>query len=57
MQTENMYHNRVGISQSGSNGAQKNITDFMALARKEVKAANPRVSFGTYTRSLVSILL
>ena len=27
----------------------KNITDFMALARKEVKAANPRVSFGTYT--------
>jgi hypothetical protein len=27
----------------------KNITDFMALARKEVKAANPKVSFGTYT--------
>ena len=27
----------------------KNITDFMALARKEVKAANPDVSFGTYT--------
>ena len=23
MQTENMYHNRVGISQSGSNGAQR----------------------------------
>lgn len=27
----------------------KNITDFMALARQEVKAANPNVSFGTYT--------
>lgn len=27
----------------------KNITDYMALARKEVKAANPKVSFGTYT--------
>ncbi|WP_321333326.1 alpha amylase family protein [uncultured Bacteroides sp.] len=27
----------------------KNITDFMALARKEVKAANSKVSFGTYT--------
>ena len=27
----------------------KNITDFMALARKEVKATNPKVSFGTYT--------
>jgi len=27
----------------------KNIYDFMALARKEVKAANPNVSLGTYT--------
>lgn len=27
----------------------KNITDFMALARKEVKTTNPNVSFGTYT--------
>lgn len=27
----------------------KNITNFMALARKEVKAVNPRISFGTYT--------
>ena len=27
----------------------KNIYDFMALARKTVKAANPKVSFGTYT--------
>lgn len=27
----------------------KMITDFMALARKEVKAVNPNVSFGTYT--------
>lgn len=27
----------------------KNITDFMALARKEVKAVNPEISFGTYT--------
>lgn len=27
----------------------RNITEFMALARKEVKAANPNVSFGTYT--------
>ena len=27
----------------------KNITDFMALMRKEVKAVNPKISFGTYT--------
>lgn len=27
----------------------RNITEFMALARKEVKVANPKVSFGTYT--------
>ena len=27
----------------------KTITDFMALARKEVKAVNPNISFGTYT--------
>ncbi len=27
----------------------KNITEFMALARKEVKQVNPRISFGTYT--------
>lgn len=27
----------------------KNIYDFMALARKEVKAVNPEISFGTYT--------
>lgn len=27
----------------------KNIYDFMALARKTVKSANPKVSFGTYT--------
>ena len=27
----------------------KNIYDFMALARKEVKAVNPDISFGTYT--------
>lgn len=27
----------------------KNIYDFMALARKEVKTANPNVDFGTYT--------
>lgn len=27
----------------------KNIYDFMALARKEVKSVNPNVSFGTYT--------
>lgn len=27
----------------------KNIYDFMALARKEVKAINPNISFGTYT--------
>lgn len=27
----------------------KTITDFMALASKEVKAVNPNISFGTYT--------
>lgn len=27
----------------------KNIYDFMAFARKEVKSANPKISFGTYT--------
>lgn len=27
----------------------KNITDYMALVREKVKAANPKVSFGTYT--------
>lgn len=27
----------------------KTITDFMALARKEVKSVNPNISFGTYT--------
>lgn len=27
----------------------KNITDFMAIARKEVKSVNPKISFGTYT--------
>ena len=27
----------------------KTITDFMALARREVKAVNPDISFGTYT--------
>lgn len=27
----------------------KNITDFMALARKEVKDVNPNIAFGTYT--------
>ncbi len=27
----------------------KTITDFMALARKEVKGVNPNISFGTYT--------
>ena len=27
----------------------KTITDFMALARKEVKSVNPQISFGTYT--------
>lgn len=27
----------------------KTITDFMALVRKEVKAVNPNISFGTYT--------
>lgn len=27
----------------------KTITDFMALARKEVKSVNPKISFGTYT--------
>ena len=27
----------------------KNITDYMALVQEKVKAANPKVSFGTYT--------